>query len=262
MQDLSTSTEPTLTVTIDHSGPIELELLTESLQALARQHLRFAQREGRIAGDEVARLYVREIRSGSIVVDLVALIATVAMIPEAVNTIVDFTRNIRDVVSYFRGQLESPPEGTSAADAEDIATVLKPIASDPKATVQFVARDNATVNLTLNINSLEANAIQNRARNFAAVKAEPVRGMVFGQLFYWFQARGQARAKSGDKGIIEAVSRKPVKVIFSDDGTKGQMLTEALFQKAYVVDVDVQTIGDEPRLYKIVRLVESFDRDE
>lgn len=261
MQDLISS-EPTLTVTIQHRGPIELQQLTESLQALARQHLRFAQREGRIAGDEVASLYVREIRSGSIVVELVALTKTFAMVPEAVNTVFDFARNIRDVVGYFRGQLDSPPKGTDAADAQDIATVLKPIASDPHASVQLIARDNATVNVSINVNSLEANAIQNRARNFAAVKAEPVRGILAGQLFYWFQARDQTRAKSGDKGIIEAISRKPVKVIFSDEGTKGQMLSEALFQKAYVVDVDVQTIGNEPRLYKILRLIESFDRDE
>jgi len=86
--------------------------------------------------------------------------------------------------------------------------------------------------------------------------------MMRGQLFCRFQARDQARAKSGDKGIIEAISRKPVKVIFSDEGTKGRMLTEALFQKAHVVDVDVQTIGDEPRPCKIVRLIDSFDRDD
>jgi len=40
------------------------------------------------------------------------------------------------------------------------------------------------------------------------------------------------------------------------------MLGEALFRKAYLVDVDVQTISGKPSLYKILAVTDSFDRDD
>lgn len=258
----SASPEASLTLHIDHSGPIELTKLTESLSALAASYARFADKIGlAINGDDV-RLYVKEIRSGSIIVELVALATTVPMVIEQARSVLDFARHLAETIKYFRGEAPKPPADTTAKDAQEVKQLLGPIAADPKATLNLIARDNAKVSVTLNLNSNEANAVQNRASNFAAQQAAPASGLRQQMLFYWYQARDQRRAKAGDLGIIEAISPRAVKTVIASDGVKDEMLGEALFRKAYVVDVDVQTISDRPKLYRILRVIDSFDRDD
>ena len=59
-----------LEIKIDYSRPVELADLTISLQGLARSYKRYSSQHSTEVSDAV-KLYVREIRSGSIAVDLV-----------------------------------------------------------------------------------------------------------------------------------------------------------------------------------------------
>lgn len=251
-----------LVLTISNGGPIELVRLTESLAALASSFARYADRSGlAINGDDV-RLYVKEIRSGSIVVELVALASTLPMVIEQARSILEFARFLSETIRYFRGEAVVLPAEATAKDAQDVKQLLSPVAVDPKASLQIIAQDNSTVNVTVNLSSNDANAVQNRATNFAARLAAPVTGLQRQMLFYWYQARDQRSAKAGDLGIIEAISSRAVKTLISSDEVKEQMLGEALFRKAYVVDVEVQTISGKPSLYKILAVSESFDRED
>lgn len=251
-----------LVLTINHDGPIELVRLTESLAALAESFARYADRNGlAINGDDV-RLYVKEIRSGSIIVDLVALAKTVPMVVEQARSILDFARFLSETIRYFRGEIAAPPAETTTKDALDVKQLMSLVAADPQASLQITTRDNSTVNVTVNLSSNDANAVQNRATNFVAQRSAPVTGVQRQMLFYWYQARDQRAAKAGDLGIIEAISPRAVKTLISSDEVKEQMLGEALFRKAYVVDVDVQTISGRPSLYKILAVTESFDRED
>ncbi len=40
------------------------------------------------------------------------------------------------------------------------------------------------------------------------------------------------------------------------------MLGEALFRFAYVADVDVQTIGGQPRLYRVLEVHDRVERED
>jgi len=74
----------------------------------------------------------------------------------------------------------------------------------------------------------------------------------------WYQTRFDTQSDTGDKAIIEDISRKAAKVIFENNAVKSAMLRgDARFDKpwnelAYVVDVRVQTVGGIPRLYEII----------
>lgn len=241
---------------------MELVRLTESLSAIAASFARYADRSGlAINGDDV-RLYVKEIRSGSVVVELVALAKTLPLMIEQARSVLDFARFLSETIRFFRGELAAPPAEITTKDAQDVKQLLAPVAADPKASLQITAQDNSTVNVTVNLSSNDANAVQNRATNFVAQRAAPVNGVQHQMLFYWYQARDQRAAKAGDLGIIESISPRAVKTLISSDQVKEQMLGEALFRKAYVVDVDVQTISGKPNLYKILSVIDSFDRED
>jgi hypothetical protein len=82
------------------------------------------------------------------------------------------------------------------------------------------------------------------------------------QTFYWFQARGDVKAKTGDQGVIEAIDGRPRKVIFNTEEAKQQMLEGAIFQQVYIVDVEVATINGRPAVYKILQVHEVFPKDD
>ena len=81
---------------------------------------------------------------------------------------------------------------------------------------------------------------------------------------YWKQAKFDDESNAGDKAIIEAISKTPVKVIFENLAVKKAMLAgDTRFDKswqqlAYIVDVRVQTILDIPKLYTIINF---YDND-
>lgn len=254
----------TLTLTITHTGPIELSELADSLNALSAQHGRFAAAVGAEVNGDRIRLYIREIRSGSIVVDLMALAMNYPMFGAmgAANTVISFAKHVRGLIGYFLGREAAPPPGTKADDARDLSRIVAPIAHDAGANLVIQARDNAVVVVTQQVTSNEANAIQNRARNFAAVQAQPISGMHLGRLFYWFQARDAGGKGVGDLGVIESITSRPVKTRFVSDDIKAAMLGEAIFRRAYIVDVEVQTREGKPTLYTVHRLLESFDRSD
>ena len=72
------------------------------------------------------------------------------------------------------------------------------------------------------------------------------------QNFYWHQVARDKTSSNIDRGIIKKISDKSVKVIFKDITMKEKMLNDALFQKTYVVKVEVTCVAEQPELYKII----------
>ena len=87
------------------------------------------------------------------------------------------------------------------------------------------------------------------------------------KVMYWYQTKFDDESHTGDKAIIESISKKPIKVIFENNAVKKAMLKgDSRFSKpwnelAYLVDVLVQTVRDEPKVYTIINYFddETFD---
>jgi hypothetical protein len=72
---------PKLTLTLDHDGPMPLGSFTEALSRLSGRYGRYSRTHGEA---DAAKLYIAEIRQGSIVIDLVsAAVAAQAVIEGA-----------------------------------------------------------------------------------------------------------------------------------------------------------------------------------
>lgn len=256
------SPEPSevLTVTLDYTIPVELADLSASLGALAQQHQRFAERIGASINGDRVRLYVKEIRPGSIIVELLALAQTAAPLVGAVNTVVPFAKNVAELIGYAVGKSATPPDGTTPKDARDLSAFINPVAGDFGSSMVIQARDNARVEVNLRIDSNQANAAQNRLNNWASRQQEPVSGIHEHQLFYFARATGNAQKGSGDRGVIERFGKQAVRTRFMTAESKQLPLQEPLFQKVYDVDVDVQTVDEKPMLYRILKVHDSFSR--
>jgi hypothetical protein len=74
--------------------------------------------------------------------------------------------------------------------------------------------------------------------------------------------KGDPKAKTGDRGVIEKFSTKPVKLHFMTPTVKSSIVDQQdnPFRMAYVVDGEVSTVGGEPGLYKIYEVHDAIDK--
>jgi hypothetical protein len=82
------------------------------------------------------------------------------------------------------------------------------------------------------------------------------------EALYFYQSRDDAKAKTGDKGIIERFSSKPVKVRFASDDIKRKILDmeENIFRRVFIVDVRVHKVGDRVAGYTLYNVRDWFEK--
>lgn len=255
-----------LVVTIENKRPIELIDLTRSLVALSVQFDRFVTKHGDSKENREAKLYVKEIRSGSVVVELIEL-ATVGMIPfaENVNTIVDFAKYLKVGAQYLLGNIEGNNSPLALPDYRDFSALVNPVAKDNGAQLNVSAQVNGDVHLHFNLSSIESNAMQNAVkREIEKLRVPELDNDTYERvLLMLWQARGDVKSNAGNKAVIEEISEKPMNILFDSEELKSEMLRGDInpFNRAFVVDVKIQKIQGVPRVYKILRMHEYFDLD-
>lgn len=260
---MSEALTTSMTIKFDHRGPIELMELTEALTAVGQDFRYWADRSGDASLEPGTRLYVREIRAGSIIVEMIALASALRPAIEGGLSILAFAKDVSSALRYFQSGEGTPPATLDGKRAEHLSRLLAPVAETAGNSLTISTGDGSPVSVTqIFLDSNNANAAQNRARQLKALEARPVEGVHTGVLFYWFQVRDQRESGGvGDRGVIESIAPYPVKVRFADESLKQPMLGEALFTRAYVVDVRAETVRGKVMLYTILALQESFERE-
>jgi hypothetical protein len=90
----------------------------------------------------------------------------------------------------------------------------------------FLNVSGGDVHVHHHYNSQQANAIQNTARRYLG-PIIPTNEMYHDQLLSLYQVIGDASAKAGDRGTIEAISPNSVKLIFASEEVKRQIVALA-----------------------------------
>lgn len=255
-----------LVIKIENSKPIELYDLTKSLVSIATQFETYVEKNADCKENREAKLYVKEIKSGSVILELIEL-ASVGVLPfiENVNTIVGFAEYCKRAINYFLKNEGEKPD-LNPTDYRELSTIIGPVAKDNGSQFNLSTTINGNLELHINLNSTESNALQNRFKNEIEKLRLPeqVDEIKSSVLMTWFQARNDLKSKIGNKGVIEELSKKPLNITFDNDDIKEKILHGDInpFNTAYVVDVKIQTIQDKPAAYKVVKLHDYFDINE
>ena len=159
---------------------------------------------------------------------------------------------------------DKKPENINQHQMTNIAHIVNPVAQDHGAQMNIGVlnvAEGSTVNF-ININSNDANIIQNRAREVRKQLQNIDKTVEAGEyknvLMYWERI---ATETDTDRAIIESISKKPVKVLMPEEIKEKIGLTAQYpFQYAHLVDVIVETIEGKPKLYKINKYHESIEK--
>jgi hypothetical protein len=249
-----------ISIEIKNTQPIELIDLTGSLVGFADEYKRRIAISDPLAPPEEIKLYVKEMRTGSIIADLIAIAPLTLPFVADANHVIQFCQYLSQAYKYLTGQSREKPE-MEKVDYLNLNRIVEPVAKDSGAQIN-IGTVNITAPVTLTLNSLEANAAQNKAKREIELLQEPVTGVKEGVVLYWYQARNDPRSQAGDKAIIESIYSGAVKAIFASEAIKAKMLldTDNPFTHAYVVDVAVETIKGRPVVYRIQNVHEVIEK--
>jgi hypothetical protein len=259
-----------LEITIHNEKPIVLTDLTLALLGVSQQYQRFIESETNQDYQVGSELFVKEVRKGSIVVELVSQVMPIVPLIWSGGSLSEWVNQSKAIIDWFLGKIETPPKDLSKQDLNQWNNILNPIAKDNSSQLNITASDGGIVIGQICLNSIEANAAQNAIVRELGVLAQPDDHIQKNRVMFWYQTKFDSESHTGDKAIIENISGRPVKVIFDNNAVKEAMLSgDARFHKpwhklAYLVDVQVQTINGVPKVYTILKYhpEHTFDPDE
>jgi hypothetical protein len=254
--------DPSVRYELKNQKPVDLLDLTSSLAAFGESYQDFVTDAGFDLEPGNVRFFVKDIRSGSIIADLASQAAQGSLTLQHVEAAAAFMANLNDIIQFFLG-IGAPPtlrEKPSKREADQVIKILEPVAKDGGSQL-FLTVSNGDIHLHQHhYNSQQANAAQNSARRYLGppIPTTEVRHDVLLRLH---QVRGGVSSKVGDLGIIEEISRSPVKLSFASEETKRKILEQPFpFESIFVVDVEVKASEGKPALYRILAVKDAFQR--
>ena len=261
-----------LEVVIKNTKPVELTDLTLALLAVGQQYETFVENE---LPDDIqvsSKLLVKEVRTGSIVFELVAkgLLPTIPLLWVHNQSLAEWCRWAEHLMLYLTGKALRPPKTLTRNDLKQWNNILNPIAKDNGSQMNMHVSDGGTVIQNFFFDSTAANAAQNRIRNEMGEMDEPKDFMHRRCVMTWFQARFDPASQVGNKVVIESISDKPLRVVFDNNAIREGMYAQGSQfgvpwqDLAYFVDVQVQTIDGKPRVVTIMKFYPelTFNPDE
>lgn len=257
-----------LEVKFSNVNPVILTDLTISLLAISQQYQKFIETQTNESHQAGTELYIKEVKSGSIIVELVAQALPVIPLLWQGGSLVEWASQLGQTYAWLLGKSENPPQDYSKQDLKQLNSIIEPVAKDSGSQLNITVNDQAQVNIyQYTINSEQANAAQNKIYRELEMLDTPDDNLLRKMVMYWSQAKFVDESNRGDKAIIESITKTPIKVIFENAAVKQAMLAgDSRFNKpwqklAYIVDVKVQTIQDIPKLYTIINFHdnETFD---
>jgi len=162
-----------LEITINNERPVVLTDLTLSLLGVGHQFERFIENEMDEHDPVGAELFIKDVRSGSIIVELVAQAMPAIPLLWQAGSLTEWVDYAKSVVEWLSGKISTPPKILTKQDLKQWSNILEPVAKDNGSQMNFTVTEGGTVINQVFINSEQANAAQNGIRRQLEQLDEP-----------------------------------------------------------------------------------------
>lgn len=255
-----------LNIEIKNNKPLELTELTKSLISLSNQYNKYAENNGFSESERNAKLYVKKIVTGSVLLDLIEF-GTAAVIPfmENTNTIIGFAQFFKKTVDFFLNDKGEKPN-LSIKDCQELSQIVSPVANDSSSQFNLNVTHNGDVINYVSLDSRNSNALQNYLNKEVKEKKELKNGdIIENALMVFSQTKNKISSKGGNKVIIDdALQNKAINVFIPDKKIKKQIIkgddnpNNFYFQ----VDVKIKTIEGVISAYEVLKFHGKFPLED
>ena len=238
--------------------------------ALSSQYDSYMRQEHKDIAPE-SKIFVREIRSGSIEAVLVPLIPLIIDQMDKALIVEHFVRLYGSrLASYF--QIGGRDKDASKGDLKDLMDAVSAIANDPNGTSTISAVDfvqgKATTRASIKFDTSQARtareSIESHKKEIDAVSAAD-----YQRVLMWFKRSDKDDAalgvRSGERVVIEEISEQDRPLIYvsnlAEERIKDVMrnVDENIYHKGFVVDVNVRMKGGKPAAYAVTNVHQVID---
>lgn len=260
-----------LSLTLDNSVPIELGAFVNAFTSLAKDYQSSLESKG-LDGD--ASIYITEVRSGSIVADMMPLVASAfpAIVASATQLAqaVDFVNDWKNRLALLSEGVI--PEGMGKNDFKTFSKAVEAIARDPDGSQKLEAATfedgKRQVRASFSFNSKEAQKIS-RTIDAELKRLDKETDEIERRVVMYFKRSDVGDApiekRSGERVVIPDISPRDLPIVYAsklaEDRIKDEVRKpdENIFNKGFSVDVSVQKRGEKPIVYKIIEVHQVFD---
>ena len=232
---------------INHAQPLDASDFAQSIQSLTDLHETFSVS----APDKKPKLFIKKINEGSIIISFLDFAQQIPLAGiEDFNDFIIHLREIYKAIKLFK-PLPDYIKKILKKNVKKNCSCIKKIANPARKQGNHINIENGEESISItpedikNIDERMNEEIE-ELENF-----EEITKIKKHQNFYWQQATGNENTSKNDKGIIEGIFELPLPVIF-EKPVKEKILSEALFRKIYVVDVEVDYMNEKPIRYRIL----------
>ena len=251
--------QPSIVVEYKNERPIELLDLTASLAAFGEQFKNFIAENG--ASTSAPRLYVHQIRPGSIIAELIPWL-------EQIDFVLQHREHIAGFMAIWQETLQSVLNlGTLARNLpkptlRDVRNFVQPIAKDGGSQLNVIAQDNSSPVVNINVINIRSDEAAEIVRNagYLLAKSVPTEDAFSLEPLTLYQMRD---ARAGDMGFIDRFTDKPVKLTFASEETKNAILhhSDNPWDTIFFVSGTVKTAGGQVAAYHIRSLDDVAPKD-
>ena len=255
-----------LNIEIKNNNPLELTELTKSLISLSNQYNRHSELNGYSESERKAKLYIKKIETGSVLLDLIEFgSANVIPFVESNNTIIGFAQFLKSSVSYFLNSKGEEPQ-LSTQDCKELSQIVQPVARDNGSQLNVNVTVNGNVNNYVSLDSTQSNALQNILKQEIKEKQELKNGDVFeNALMVFSQTKNKISSKGGNKVVVDDIlPNRAINVFIPDKKTKKQMIKgdDNPNNFSFQVDIKVKTANGKISAYEILKFHDKFPLDD
>ena len=119
-----------LEITIQNKTPIALTDLTLALLSVGQQFEKFIENETNEQHRAGSELFIKDVRSGSIVVELIAQTLPVLPLLWTGGSLSEWTTYAKDVIEWLAGKIPTKPKDLTKQDLRQWNQILEPVAKD------------------------------------------------------------------------------------------------------------------------------------
>ena len=253
-----------LELKIDLQEPAELFDLVRAFTSLGKQFDDYIKTEHPDYAGET-KIYVKQIRQGSIIAELLPIIQPLIQNMDSVIIIDQFIERYGGRLNkYMRG---SKDETASKSDIDDIMGQVTAIAKDPNGSVALssveIDKTKTRIRASIKFNSEESRRIEDAAyshkRQIEAKAYETINNslMVFWQSNLKETDVGK---RTGEKVIVEDVHGKPLAVVYDSDLAEDRIKHETksgdrnLYKLGFYIDGRVERLNGRPVAIRVAEV--------
>ena len=262
-----------LTLTLDNSQPIALTSFVKAFTSLADEY-RDQVRKNADFENEDAEIFVKEVRQGSIIADLIPYaiqaLPIIASELDQIYLVVEFVNKWKErLISLTEGIV---PPGSSKSDLKRWMDGVEAIARDPKAKATLEAATfedgKRQVRAAFTFQSSEAKKIRATASK-EIERIEKSQNTEFTRVLMVFTRSDVSNAKigkrSGERVLVQQIYDRSLALTYGSELAEQRIKHEIresdenIYKKGFIVDVNVQYVGTRPVAYSIIEVREVID---